>query len=567
LVEYEVAEAFVDVLNANGVQQIFFNPGADTALIQATVTRMKAAGKHTPNLVMCLDESVAMTAAHGHYMISGRPQVVMVHAELGTLQVGGAMHNVQWGRVPVILWAGVMPGERYDWKEEKFEQNSIMRGCVKWDHHLTSGEDIYEVLQCAFDIAFSEPCGPVYLTYPPTILNDKVRRRQIPVMPHQPRRLKDTIDGTNLAKAADLLLDARNPLIVAGATGRYQESIASLIDLAQAISAPVLNGATRLNLPTTHPLCIGIEQAGASRQPNAGYADADVVLAIDYDMPYAPMGGTPKLTAAVVQIAGDPTTQGRPLWTRGADLYIKGDSRDAIPALTALVRHKTSDAKKRELVVRFDKITKEHTEIRHQRRASALSKASEKPISSDWLCHCISNVIDDDTIIVNHVIRDWASVTDQIDRVKPNTMISCAGGSIQWALAAAFGAKIAAPDKLVISLVSDGGFVWGCPVATLWAAHTYHAPFLTIIFNNQSYGVIRDIVQRIYGEEKVSEEIGLEAGVDISPCPDYSAVAIACGGYGQKLESPAEIMPGLRDAIKAVGSGKTAVLDVRLRKG
>ena len=565
--EYEGAEAFVEVLNTNGVQQIFFNPGADTAPIQATVTKMKAAGKQAPGLVMCLDESVAMTAAHGHYMISGRPQVVMVHAELGTLQVGGAMHNVQWGRVPVILWAGVMPGDRSNWKGERFEQGSIMRGCVKWDHLLVQGEDIYEVLQHAFDVAFSEPCGPVYLTYPLGILNEKVQRRNIPARPHQPDHLADTIVADDLAKAAELLLGAEKPLIVAGATGRYQESITSLIDLAQALSAPVLNGATRVNFPTTHPLCVGIEQAGASRQPNAGYGDADVVLAIDYDMPYAPMGGMPKPTATVLQIAGDPTTQGRPLWMRGANLYIKGDSRDAIPALTALVRQKTSEAKKRELAVRLDRITTQNTAMRNKRRASVSSKANEEPISSDWLCHCLSNVIDEDTILVNHAIRDWASVTDQIDRVKPTTMISCAGGSIQWAPAAAFGAKMAAPDKLVVSLVSDGGFVWGCPVATLWAANTYHAPFLTVILNNQSYGVIRGIVQRLYGDTRVSDEIGLAAGVDISPCPDYSTVAQACGGYGRRLERPADVVPALREAVAAVRSGRTAVLDVRLQKG
>ena len=353
---------------------------------------------------------------------------------------------------------------------------------------------------------------------------------------------------------------------MAGATGRYQESITSLIDLAQALSAPVLNGATRVNFPTTHPLCVGIEQAGASSQPNAGYGDADVVLAIDYDMPYAPMGGMPKPTATVLQIAGDPTTQGRPLWMRGANLYIKGDSRDAIPALTALVRQKTSEAKKRALAVRLDRITTRNAAMRNKRRALVSSKANEEPISSDWLCHCLSDVIDEDTILVNHAIRDWASVTDQIDRVKPNTMISCAGGSIQWAPAAAFGAKMAAQDKLVVSLVSDGGFVWGCPVATLWAAYTYHAPFLIVIFNNQSYGVIRGIVQRIYGDTRVSDEIGLAAGVDISPCPEYSMVAQACGGYGRRLERPADVVPALREAVAAVKSGRTAVLDVRLQK-
>src|SRR4030042_1173002 len=107
--KYTRAEAFVEILNANGVENIFFNPGRETIAIQATISKLRASGKRAPRLVLCLDESVAMTAAHGHYMVSGRPQVVMVHAELGTMQVGGAMHNVQWGRVPVILWAGVMP--------------------------------------------------------------------------------------------------------------------------------------------------------------------------------------------------------------------------------------------------------------------------------------------------------------------------------------------------------------------------------------------------------------------------------------------------------------------------
>src|SRR4030042_2408382 len=99
--QYQGAEAFIEVLNANGVEHIFFNPGGEQAAIQATIAKFRLSGKRTPRLILCLDESVAMTAAHGHYMVSGRPQLVMVHAELGTQQVGGALHNAQWGRIPV----------------------------------------------------------------------------------------------------------------------------------------------------------------------------------------------------------------------------------------------------------------------------------------------------------------------------------------------------------------------------------------------------------------------------------------------------------------------------------
>jgi len=84
--QYVQAEACVEVLNSYGVEYIFFNPGIDTVPLQVAVSRFKALGKKAPGLVLCLDEAVAMAAAHGHYMVSGRPQVVMVHSELGTLQ-------------------------------------------------------------------------------------------------------------------------------------------------------------------------------------------------------------------------------------------------------------------------------------------------------------------------------------------------------------------------------------------------------------------------------------------------------------------------------------------------
>ena len=117
--EYKGAEAFIETLNTFGVETIFFNPGIDTVPVQITISRFMEQGKPTPQLVLCLDESVALTAAHGHYMVSGRPQVVMVHSELGTLQLGGALHNAQWGRIPVIIWAGAQAtGQRVDWMDE-----------------------------------------------------------------------------------------------------------------------------------------------------------------------------------------------------------------------------------------------------------------------------------------------------------------------------------------------------------------------------------------------------------------------------------------------------------------
>ncbi|MEK7353252.1 MAG: thiamine pyrophosphate-binding protein, partial [Chloroflexota bacterium] len=104
----EGAEAFIELINANGVEYLFLNPGTDTFPIQEALSKFKALGKRTPKVMLCLDESVAMAAAHGYFAVTGRPQVVL-HVDLGTIQVGGALHNAQRGRIGVIFCAGRAP--------------------------------------------------------------------------------------------------------------------------------------------------------------------------------------------------------------------------------------------------------------------------------------------------------------------------------------------------------------------------------------------------------------------------------------------------------------------------
>jgi acetolactate synthase I/II/III large subunit len=559
---YAGAEAFIDVLNANGVENIFFNPGGEQATIQATISRYRIAGKRAPRLILCLDEAVAMTAAHGHYMISGKPQLVMVHAELGTLQVGGALHNAQWGRVPVILWAGAFPdAQRLNWKKEPYDQGIAVRNCVKWDHKIGADENMPDVLQQAFKLAFSEPRGPVYLNYPREILRGKINDGKAKLI-DIPRI--GPAGTAALDKVADALIKAKKPLIVAGYTGRYPESVATLVELAETLCAPVLTGPTRMNFPTTHPLCAGIEQILGSRKANPYLPEADVILVIDYDVPYAIAEGIPAPGANLIQIDVEPLTVGRPLWGRNATTYIEADSRQAIPALDKIIKQKLTPAKKAEFRERFARLEAAHLKQREAWLKLGKSSSKKKRISPDWLCYCVNQVIDEDTILVNHTITHSASPTEQIPRTKAGTLLSCAGGSISWAPGAALGAKIAAPDKTVVSLMTDGGFVWGSPVATLWTASTYKAPFLSVVFNNKSYEYMRGLIHRTSGETKYSKEMAFEAGVDIPSPPDYAAIAKDCGGYGLTVEDPADVLPALKKAMVQVRRGRPAVVDVIL---
>lgn len=564
--EYAGVDAFIEVLNANGIEHIFFNPGGDICPVQVALLKYRAMAKHAPKLALCLHESVALSAAHGHYMVSGKPQVVMVHSELGTQQMGGALHNAQWGRVPVVLMAGSAPSaQRMTWKEEAYDQGTMVRNCVKWDHLIGPDEDMHEVIQHALDVAVAEPRGPVYLSYTRDAFAKKTGRRPpgsykmpVPVLPMANRE--------SIGRMADSLLAAENPVIVPGYTGRYPETVSSLTELAETLGASVVPGLTRMNFPTIHPLCAGMEEMGGAARPNVPFTEADVVLAIDYDMPYVPAEGMPRPEATILQIDVDPMTQGRPLWGRGANVFVKADSRETIPALTRAIKEKVTEAKETELKTRAQKLKVKLEQQRNERHAMAAAKSKERPISPDWLCYCINQVLEDETVLVNHLISQASSAAAQIDRSNPATLLACAGGSIMWALGAAFGAKVAMPDKMVISLMTDGGFVWGCPVASLWSANSFNAPFMSVIFDNQSYGAIRRIIESM-SESRLSDEMGCFTGVDIAPPPDYAMVAQSCGGYGRRVDDPEDVMSALVEASGVVKAGRPAVIDVRLAKG
>ncbi|UCC16432.1 MAG: hypothetical protein JSU58_08685 [Dehalococcoidales bacterium] len=372
---YSGAEAFVEVLEANGVECIFFNPGVDTVPVQLALSRLQEVGKSTPRLILCLDESVAMSAAHGHYMVSGKPQVVMVHSELGTMRVGGAVHNAQWGRVPVILWAGLTPHtRRVDWLQKPFYQGLSVRSFVKWDYELSGGDNIYEILHQGFKTVLEEPRGPAYLTFPLGTLSEKIDRSEIVSIDRNEIPSALIPSDNELDEIAGILIDAENPVIFAGYSGRYLESVSSLVKLADTLGAPVITGSTRLNFPSNHPLFTGFEQVAGRRRENARISDTDVALVIDYDMPYVSGPGIAGPKTKIIHIDVDPLTQGRPLWGRDVDIFIKADSRAVILELEARIRSMSTSEIQTRANERKKILENANNEYRNETRIDSITK-------------------------------------------------------------------------------------------------------------------------------------------------------------------------------------------------
>lgn len=561
----EGAEAFVELLNANGVEYIFLNPGTDTFPVQEALSKFKALGKRTPKVVLCLHESVAMAAAHGYFAVTGRPQVVFVHVDIGTQQVGGALHNAQRGRIGVIFCAGRAPwtidqdvrGERsagIHWIQEQYDQGGIVRGYVKWDYELRSNATIHQVMQRAFQVANAEPTGPVYLTLPRELLMEKIKSVVIPDVARYAAPTTPQADLAKLAEVADILLKAESPLIVAGDTGRHPEAVASLVALAETLGARVMPDAVRMSFPNIHPLA----SAGFG-QPY--FREADAVLLIDRDIPYIPRQTKPRPDAKLIHIGIDPIKADIPLWVFPGDYFLQAESSKAIPVLNEMIRQRLTPQRKAQFEARFKHIQAENEQAREKQRAMAMSKNQQKPISPQWVGYCLDQAIDEDTIIVH----EMAGV-GEVRRTKPGTLFGSGGSSLGFGLGGALGVKLASPDSTVVSLMGDGCFVFGCPIAALWAASTYKAPFLSIIYNNQQYHAPKGAlgIRGAYGKESYSEKTGVWEGIDIVPSPEYALVAQACGGWGQKVEDPAELLPAIKKGLEQVRHGVPALLDVRL---
>lgn len=559
------AEAFLEVLNANEVECIFMNAGTSSGSFQEALAKYQALGKQTPKVITSLHEFVALSAAQGYFMVSGRPQVVLVHLALGTLQLGGALLNAQRGRHGVVICAtrvpygregnkAGMPAFPLHWIHEEADQAAPVRDYVKWEYELRSVETIREVTQRAFRIAASQPTGPIYLVLPQDILGEKISEISLPPVERYGTAVTPGLDSETAEKIADYLIKAENPLIIAGYSGRNPDAVASLVRLAERLGAPVVSSQQYVNYPSDHFLFGGF---GAERL----CMNADVILTVDCDVPYVAGRSGINPEAKLIHLDIDPLKLDFPMWGFAADILACCDSEKALPYITAVIEERASDEDREHFSRRLSKYREEK---KQQSEPDWTEKSKMKPISPDWLCRCIDEVIGQDAIIVEEAVTNRGAVVTNIRRTVPGTMFNNQGASLGWGLGAALGAKLAKPEKTVVSLVGDGTFIFGSPIATFQAARAYDAPFLCVVFNNGRYNAPRAGIQAADGGQSYSEKTGNWVGSAIEPSPDYAAVCRACGGYGKVVEDPAEVKSALLEALVEVRNGKAAVLDVRV---
>src|SRR5436190_17612081 len=224
-------EIFLRSLAEHGVDFFFANPGTDFPPIVEAFSRARDTNAKMPRPVLVPHENLAVAMAHGAYLMTGRPQAMMVHVNVGTANTINLLANAARDRVPLLLMAGRSPimeagafGARsrpIHWAQEMFDQAGMVREFVKWDYELRNPAQAGMVVARAVEVAMAPPRGPVYLMLPreplsaPAGTDKATEPRSLPSAAHP--------DPASVARLADWLVEAERPLLIASSVVRVPE--------------------------------------------------------------------------------------------------------------------------------------------------------------------------------------------------------------------------------------------------------------------------------------------------------------------------------------------------------
>jgi acetolactate synthase-1/2/3 large subunit len=552
-----VAEAYLALLADRGVEYLFANAGTDFAPIVEAYAKAAHTGAAAPKPLLATHENLAMSMAHGYAVASGRVPAVMVHVSVGTANALCGVLNAARTNVPVLFTAGRsplteegLPGARdtyIHWAQEMFDQAGMLREAVKWEYELRDGVQLETVIDRALTIATSPPRGPVYLSLPREVLAAKLPAFAYDSPARRVAASAPAADEAAIAAAARLLAASRNPVIITADAGRDPAAVPALAALAECFAIPVVEHRQRhVNLPADHPCHLGYN-------PGALLDDADAILVLECDVPWIPSRKKPPPDCRIVHLGVDPLFGRYPIRGFACDIAITAAPHRALPILAEAMAAFTDVA---EISSRRTRIAERRETMREGWRRLEDDAENMRPISPVRVSACLSRARDPEAIIVN----EYTLLPEHCPSNRPGGFFgSSPAAGLGWGAGAALGVKLAKPERQVIAVLGDGSYLFANPVAVHHAASLHRLPVLFVVVNNAMWGAVRRATLGMYPQGEAARS-NRPPFIDLDDLPAFEQVCAAAGGYGERVEDPAELPAALARALHAVNVEKRQAL-------
>ncbi|OTB15876.1 hypothetical protein K445DRAFT_74943 [Daldinia sp. EC12] len=583
---YTTAFALFEGLWEAGITACFVNVGSDhPSIIEAIVKGKRERPNSWPRMITCPSEVTAISMADGYARVTGKPQAVLVHVDVGTQALGQGIHNASVGRAPVFIFAGLcpytesgeLPGSRTEymhWLQEAPDQKAIVRQYCRYTGEVRTGLNIKQTIGRALQFASSTPKGPVYVAGAREVLAQEIppssldQAQWVPIGP-------SALPADAIHDISTALVQAERPLIITGYSGRDRRTPELLVALADLIPGIRVHdtGGSDVCFPFNH-----VASEGFRLSSDDCSKDADVIFLLDCDVPWIPSRNPPPKNAKIFHVDSDPLNQQIPVSFFPAHGRWKADS---FTALTQLVNHIRSDSILTETLrdPKYAARGDARAEAHKGRLASIASQprlGDQEPLNGHNIGSLLKSTLPDSTTYVVEAVTAGQLLYDQVQPSRPGSWINCGGTGIGWSNGAALGVKMALADlekegaekpSLVCQLVGDGSFMCAAPSTALWVGSKYKIPILTIVLNNGGWKAPRNSTELVYPKGLNTSATDEEINISFRPTPNYAALAEAAAGSEVGWDNAAENadtwMKGLR--VRTVKEFKEALRTASLR--
>ena len=528
----------VEILKAEGIKYVFGLPGSPACLYDALYDEPAI----TPVLVR--HEAAGGFMAMAYSLLTREPAVCFASPGPGIANLVPAMLEALATCAPLIAPCTGISGYT-DGKGafQETDQVGVMKPVTKWAVRVPYVEKIPWAMRRAFSLATNGQPGPIFVEIPVEV--GGARSEMADYVPAE-RYIRSAGDPARVEAAAELLAEAKRPLIVAGGGALRSGAQAELEALGELLGMPVMTTPSgRGSIAEDHPLSIGQVGLYRTRLGKQAFEEADLLITVGSRNEEFQTGAWRFFPpgARFVQIDIESFEIGRN-WI--PDVAVVGDAKLVLSDLLATLKGQA----KAEWKIRGEAYAR--TKKAYQAEIAVEGQSDELPLKTKRVLREINQVFGKNTVLVHEngsqdlwsYYSPYYKVLDLNSVVAPGEQ-TCMGMGV----AGAIGAKLARPEQKVVCITGDGAFQMH--YQELPTAVQHGAPVTWVVLDNRSLGWIK------YGQKRLGERY---IAVDYETQPDFVQLARACSCYGERIEKPDEVNGALERALRANNEGTPAVL-------